>query len=248
MRYAMEGRGSANWQAVNSRKDWRKLPMTSPNLELLEIAAERLRPLLPEIVFVGGCATGLLVTDPGATPVRRTYDVDVIAEIASYAAYAIFSERLRELGFQEDASEGAPLCRWQYQGLLLDVMPLDAKILGFSNRWYADALRTAAEVHLPSGLILRAITAPYFLGTKIEAFRGRGRGDYFACHDLEDFITVVDGRTSLLDEVEAASAELRRFIGEAVGALLTEQRFLDALPGYLLPDESNQARIAQLVG
>jgi hypothetical protein len=98
MRYAMEGRGSANWQAVNSRKDWRKLPMTSPNLELLEIAAERLRPLLPEIVFVGGCATGLLVTDPGATPVRRTYDVDVIAEIASYAAYAIFSERLRELG------------------------------------------------------------------------------------------------------------------------------------------------------
>ncbi len=115
--------------------------MTSPNLELLEIAAESLRPLLPEIVFVGGCATGLLVTDPGAAPVRRTYDVDVIAEIGSYAEYTIFSERLRALGFQEDASEGAPLCRWQYQGLLLDVMPLDAKILGFSNRWYADALR-----------------------------------------------------------------------------------------------------------
>jgi hypothetical protein len=221
--------------------------MTYRNIELLEIAAERLRPLLSEIVFVGGCATGLLVTDPGAAPVRRTYDVDVIAEITSYAEYTIFSERLRELGFQEDASEGAPVCRWQYQGLLLDVMPLDAKILGFSNRWYADALRTAAEVRLRRGLTLRAITAPYFLGTKIEAFRGRGRGDYFASHDLEDFITVVDGRTSLLDEVEAASSELRRFIGEAVGALLSEPRFLDALPGYLLPDEANQARIAPLV-
>jgi len=221
--------------------------MTAPNLELLEIAAERLRPLLSEIVFVGGCATGLLVTDPGAAPVRRTYDVDVIAEIASYAEYTIFSERLRELGFQEDASEGAPVCRWQYQGILLDVMPLDAKILGFSNRWYADALSTAAEVHLRGGLTLRAITAPYFLGTKIEAFRGRGRGDYFASHDLEDFITVVDGRTSLLDEVEAASAELRRFVGEAIRALLAEPRFLDALPGYLLPDEATQARIAPLV-
>jgi hypothetical protein len=174
--------------------------------------------------------------------------VDVIAEIASYAEYTIFSERLRDLGFQEDASEGAPICRWQYQGLLLDVMPLDAKILGFSNRWYADALRTAAEVHLRGGLTLRAITAPYFLGTKIEAFRGRGRGDYFASHDLEDFITVVDGRTSLQDEVAAASVELRRFIGEAVGALLAEPRFLDALPGYLLPDAANQARITQLVG
>jgi hypothetical protein len=37
--------------------------MLHPNLEMLEIAAERLRPLLPEVVFVGGCVTGLLVTD-----------------------------------------------------------------------------------------------------------------------------------------------------------------------------------------
>ena len=112
----------------------------------------------------------------------------------------------------------------------------------------SDGMRTAAEVHLRGGLTLRAITAPCFLGTKIEAFRGRGRGDYFASHDLEDFITVVDGRTSLLDEVAAASVELRRFVGEAVGALFAEPRFLDALPGYLLQDEANQARIAQLVG
>ena len=31
--------------------------MTSPNLELLVIAADRLRPLLPEIVFVGSTNT-----------------------------------------------------------------------------------------------------------------------------------------------------------------------------------------------
>jgi hypothetical protein len=59
--------------------------VNDPNLELLRTAAQRLRPLLPEIVFVGGCVTGLLITDPGAAPVRMTYDVDVIAEIVSYA-------------------------------------------------------------------------------------------------------------------------------------------------------------------
>jgi hypothetical protein len=59
--------------------------MPHPNLELLKLTADKLRPLLPEIVFVGGCATGLLVTDPGAAPVRATYDVDVIAEICSPA-------------------------------------------------------------------------------------------------------------------------------------------------------------------
>src|ERR1019366_10398380 len=100
--------------------------MPHPNLELLKLTAEKLRPLLPEIVFVGGCATGLLITDPGAAPVRGTYDVDVITEIASYADYMVFSERLRELGFQEDSREGAPLCRWQQGDLVLDVMPLDA--------------------------------------------------------------------------------------------------------------------------
>jgi hypothetical protein len=222
--------------------------VSHPNLELLELAAARLRPLLHEIVFVGGSTTGLLVTDPGAAPVRMTYDVDVIAEIASYSDYALFSEKLRGLGFQEDASEGAPICRWQHTGLILDVMPLDAKILGFSNRWYPGALNTAVQVDLPSGLVLRVVTAPYFLGTKIEAFRGRGLEDYFASRDLEDFITVVDGRASLFEEINQASQELQAFIGDAVKLLLSEPRFLDALPGYLLPDEANQGRIAQLLG
>lgn len=168
--------------------------MSSPNLDLLEDAEANLEPLLPEIVFVGGCATELLITDPGAAAVRRTYDVDVIAEIASYAEYAVFSDHLRALGFQEDSREGAPLCRWQHSGLVLDVMPLDARILGFSNRWYGDALRTSAELVLHNGLTIWAITAPYFLGTRIEAFRGRRREDYFASHNLEDFVAVIDGK------------------------------------------------------
>ena len=170
----------------------------------------------------------------------------VPAEIASYADYVIFSERLRELDFQEDSREGAPLCRWQHRDLVLDVMPLDAKILGFSNRWNADALRASSDVLLPGGLTIRTTTAPYFLGTKMEAFRGRGQGDYFASHDLEDFVAVIDGRTSIVQDVQEASPELRDFIGEAVRTLLAASRFQDALPGYLPPDSASQARIGQL--
>jgi hypothetical protein len=47
--------------------------MSHPNLDLLERAAAMLQPLLPEIVLVGGCATGLLITDPGAAAVRGIY-------------------------------------------------------------------------------------------------------------------------------------------------------------------------------
>ncbi len=77
-------------------------------------------------------------------------------------------------------------------------MPLEKSVLGFSNRWYHGALETARPATLPSGAIIRLITAPFFLGTKMEAFRGRGAGDFFASHDLVDFISVGEGRETLL--------------------------------------------------
>jgi hypothetical protein len=110
--------------------------MSKHNLELLVKAARLLKPLLGELVFVGGSTTALLINDRAAAEVRPTYDVDAIAEITSYAAYAHFSERLRNCGFSEDARDGAPICRWHQKETILDVMPINEKILGFSNRWY----------------------------------------------------------------------------------------------------------------
>lgn len=62
--------------------------MRDPNLNRLIAAAETLRPLLPELVFVGGCVTGLLITDEAAGEPRGTIDVDAVAELTSYAQYA----------------------------------------------------------------------------------------------------------------------------------------------------------------
>jgi hypothetical protein len=220
--------------------------MKNPNLDLLLKIAHRLRPLLDEVVFVGGCTTALLITDPGAEAIRPTYDVDVIVEITSYADYTVFSERLRTLGFQEDSSEGAPLCRWQWEQTKLDVMPLDENVLGFSNRWYRETMTKAEPVRLDPKTVIRAITAPYFLATKLEAFHGRGRGDVFASHDLEDVIAVIDGRPTITEEIQAADASIHTFISRTIASLLADRRFLDALPGYLLPDTANQRRLGQL--
>ena len=120
--------------------------MIDPNLQLLEDAATVLRPVLEEFVFVGGCATGLLVTDPAAGGVRPTTDVDVITEASSYGGYNALADRLRELGLTEDARDDAPICRWRYGRLTIDVMPSDGHVLGFSNQWYAPAMATAQSV------------------------------------------------------------------------------------------------------
>jgi predicted nucleotidyltransferase len=221
--------------------------MPSANIELLKQVAKRLGPLLQEVVFVGGCTTELFITDEAAAEVRPTFDVDVIAEITSYADYATFSERLRALGFREDTRRGAPLCRWLIDEMKLDVMPIEERILGFTNRWYRAAMDAAHETELQPGLRIRVVTAPYFLATKLEAFRGRGKGDYANSHDLEDLLTVIDGRESIVQEI-ADTPALRSYLAEQFRALLETPAFLDALPGYLLPDVSSQGRVPILRG
>lgn len=149
-----------------------------PNADIVELAAQKLEPLLNDIVFVGGSAIGLLITDVAASPIRVTTDVDVIVQVASLNEYQKLSKRLRECGFQEDTREDAPVCRWLSDNLVLDIMPSDKQILGFGNDWYESAIKYANNAFLPSGKIIKLIAAPYFLMTKLDAFEGRGKGDF----------------------------------------------------------------------
>jgi predicted nucleotidyltransferase len=218
--------------------------MPDSNLEQLIAAARVLRPMLGELVFVGGSITGLLITDEAAGDPRATLDVDAIAEISSYAEYAAFGDRLRALKFVEDFSQGAPLCRWIHKDTILDVMPLDEKILGFSNRWYRAAMEVAVTRRLLDDLQIRMVTAPYFLATKLEAFKGRGKGDLFGSRDLEDLISVIDGRSTMVAELRTQTPELQEYVHIEISRLLARQGFLDALPGYLLPDAASQSRVS----
>jgi hypothetical protein len=120
-------------------------------------------------------------------------------------------------------------------------MPTDEQVLGFSNRWYPAALATADVRHV-AGRSVRLVTPVFFLATKLEAFRGRGTGDVSASHDLEDIITVVDGRAQIVEEVDASAPDVRAYIVEQIQALMDNPDFTEALPGFLLPDAASQAR------
>lgn len=199
------------------------------------------------MVFLGGCATGLLITDKAAPPLRVTKDVDTIVEASTLAAYQRFSEKLRKQGFREDFSDGAPLCRWLADDVILDVMPTDSRILGFGNRWYESALKYAEVTTLPSGRNIRMVTAPYFLSTKMEAFDGRGRGDYLLSHDIEDMIAVLDGRPEIVNEVQTADQELIENVRARFAQLLSDNRFIAALSGHMPGDQASQARVGLVI-
>ncbi|OYY93967.1 MAG: hypothetical protein B7Y41_08500 [Hydrogenophilales bacterium 28-61-23] len=55
--------------------------MLHPNLAKIELVAHALGDLREQLVFVGGCAVDLLLTDPAAAPARVTYDVDLVAQV-----------------------------------------------------------------------------------------------------------------------------------------------------------------------
>jgi hypothetical protein len=209
--------------------------VSSPNRDALVRVARALGPLLPELTFVGGQVAELLVTDPAATRVRPTNDVDVVTLAVGPTAYHALGERLRTLGFREDVTPGAPLCRWRLGEDRLDVMPADGDILGFHNRWYDRGAHTAVTYELARGLDIRVVTAPVFVATKWEAFRERGAGEWYGSHDIEDIVTVVAGRPALLDELQVADQELRGYVAGQTSDFLRSGVADDVILGAL-PD------------
>jgi predicted nucleotidyltransferase len=220
----------------------------NPNLEILALAVNQLGELADDMVFLGGCATGLLISDPAAPPIRVTRDVDAIVQVLSRAEYYNLSEKLREHGFKEDTSEDAPICRWLGGEIILDVMPTNEEILGFGNIWYQKAIEYEFLVQLPDAKNIRIVSPPYFLITKLEAFKGRGNGDYTLSHDIEDIVAVLDGRPEILGEIEIADAVLVRELAYRFQELLKDQKFLDAISGHMPTDETSQARVSGILG
>lgn len=193
------------------------------------------------MVFVGGSTTALLVDDVAAGRARSTEDVDFIIDISVRGEYHRFEEKMRALGFQNDMSEGAPICRWiiDFYGapLKVDAMPVDEKILGFSNRWYQQSIDTAMQAEIKPGLMIKVIQPVYFLGTKFEAWYGRGDNDIFS-HDLEDVIYVLEHRTGIEMDVYDSDDSIKRYLADAFNKLLSHPDLENTLPGLLDQDEA----------
>ncbi len=181
--------------------------------------------LLQQVAFVGGCATGLLVTDKVTQEaIRYTDDVDLITRVIGYPQWLTFQEQLKARGFTINL-EDEVICRMRLGELKVDFMPDDASILGFSNRWYADALESANPFALSDGTVIQLVSPCYFMATKLEAYNGRGNNDPLASHDIEDLLNLLDGRKKLANELEQADPKLKNYIALQISELLAHNDF-----------------------
>jgi hypothetical protein len=175
---------------------------------------------------------------------RPTRDVDVVLQVRTHSEYQEIETLLRQRGFRHDVSAGAPICRWVVDGsILVDVMPLDGAVLGFTNPWYAAGWDHAIPVRISADCDWRMLSAPFALAAKCVAFLHRGARDPQSSHDLEDIIRLIDGRPPLPQEVAAAPATCRHFVAGWVRDLLQLADLPFVLSGHLNGDRSSQARI-----
>jgi len=213
----------------------------TPSVDRIVAIADALQGLPEPILFVGASVLGLLATESQAPIPRATEDVDIVALVADYSEHAALAERLRARGFSED-SESRVICRWRFRGWMVDIMPPDPEILGFSNELYPSAIAHSSRVTI-DGVPIDHIDAPHFIGTKLLAFDGRGHGDFIASHDIEDLLAVLNSRPETVQEFLTAPAECRAIIHTRLGALSRASDFEEALEGHLANDTPGQATI-----
>ena len=230
--------------------------MTEHEILLLGIANALGDGLLEQVAFVGGATVSLHLDDALPADIRSTKDVDFIVSVTGYSDYQKLAEQLRAKGFREDSNpeddETSPICRYVCNGIIVDVMPDDEAILGFSNPWFRIGRENAAPYQLPDGPVIRIVPATYLLATKLAAYVSRGT-DILESKDAEDIVTLINGRDALVSEIQKGPQDLKEYIQQEIKNLITNQNFDYLLDGALVHEEAERFdivsdRFTQLAG
>lgn len=212
--------------------------MVRHNENILRIKAvdTLLEELRNTVVYVGG-ATVSLYADRVGHDFRPTKDVDILIVVASTGDYLAVQEKLRAKGFVPDVT-AIFIGRFISQGFIIDLMPTLPDVLGFSNRWYSDGFKQAVSFQIDEEHTVRIFTAPYFIATKLEAYRNRGNGDGRTSTDFEEIIYVLENRRSIWDEMLSAPQEVKKFLIQEFTELAKNpylEEWIDAHAGFNSP-------------
>ena len=207
------------------------------NIVRLKAIANLLDQLNEEFVFVGG-ATVSLYGDDTRTEARPTDDVDVVIELASYKGYAALDEKLRKVGFENDIESGV-ICRYKIQGMIVDIMPTDPSVIGFSNRWYPDGFKNAISIQLDD-CVFKIFSLPYFIASKIEAFKGRGHNNYLYSSDFEDIVYVLENNSTVATLIKEAPQDVREYLKQSFIEFQLDPNFEEGLSAHLEPGSQEE--------
>jgi len=183
---------------------------TLSNIARIRAVNHALGELAAEAVYVGGSVVSLYSSRP-ASDIRPTDDVDVLLELATYKDYTNIDLVLRQKGFENDIESGV-ICRYRINGIIVDVMPINDQILGFTNRWYEAGFAGRQKIEIEPELTIYLFQPVHFLASKIEAFDSRGGGDGRTSTDFEDIVYLLNNREQIWNEINTSSEDVKSYI------------------------------------
>jgi hypothetical protein len=116
---------------------------------------------------------------------------------------------------------------------MVDIMSADAKSLGFTNRWYAPAMKETVHYQIDSNLAIKLFPLKYYIATKLEATFSRGWPDLRMSHDFEDIVYLWDGVEDIQTAWADAEPELKDYMKFAMDKLKTNTTFREAVEAHM---------------
>lgn len=219
----------------------------SNNERLIQIASA-LQELNAEVVFVGGAVIQLYSTDPAAGNPATTYDVDCVVDVTTYRDYAAFEQRLFSKHFENDTSEGAPVCRYIFDGEKVDFMPKVDTGIGESNRWYLKGTAHKQVFRLNDSLVIHIMPISFYIASKLEALHSRGGNDFRGSKDFEDIVYVLNSCDHLTDRLSKESVpEVLTFLRESFSDMLKRPNIQEEIDCSLSEDGRTSFVISQML-
>lgn len=203
------------------------------NIKVIEKVANALGELNNDVIYVGGAIVSFYITDMGADQPRPTKDIDISVQISTYSEMDRLREQLGTKGIYP-ASDQNVMYRYEFEDVLIDFIPYEATSLGPTNSWLKPGFPLAYEVQAGDKTI-KILPVSYFLATKFEAFKSRGKNDPFMSHDFEDIIYVLDNNIKVVENIKSADDNLKNFMKEMADFILNHPSKNDIISGHINP-------------
>jgi predicted nucleotidyltransferase len=214
------------------------------NRGVIKKIAVALGEINEQVVYVGGAVVSLYINDPAADDVRPTKDIDISMSLVTLGELETMRERLTAKGFIQRAEDDV-ICRFRYDDVQVDVM--NTRDLGWApaNPWFASGFLNRELVEVENQRI-QILPLPYFLASKFSAYHGRGNNEPRTSPDFEDIVYILDNRVDLVEQILAAKADVKDFLGQEFKTILGDGVRQEAIAGNLFY-ETRTARLNRIL-
>lgn len=99
------------------------------------------------------------------------------------------------------------------------------------------------EKDLGQQCLVKILQPPYFIATKMEAFKNRGGGDGRMSSDFEDIVYILSNRKSIWNELEVAPDSVKSYLKDEFNRLAMSDLLNEWVGAHLEYSEQTRVKV-----